>query len=372
MSLRDCLLSTKSDYTPLNNYFFIFFAKISFACLYSTKIIQIAFEILGAWMIVKIVEKITGKKQSPLIFAAILLCPLFYIDTTVLDQCDSIYTFFGLVGLYYMFCKKSILAYWFFGVSLSIKVQAILIFPIILILLFAKNKQGERYLDWRYLWVIMLPYFVLNCVPLFVGKSFPITYGIYFRQFNKIIGDEFFLSSNPNIPFLFNKFSNGTLLILFTILTVVFLGLILQAILKKVIIDKKPLEPKDILFLMLFMQITIILFIPRFFMRYNYYLVFLGIIYALVSLKKSDIICAMMLVASTSFTFVCILQLDAWATKESIRVRPGRIEPQWLISDLNVPSWIYISIIVLLGVFIWYSYQFYKEYIHYPLRNKAV
>jgi Gpi18-like mannosyltransferase len=368
LGLGAALRSTTSNYVPLYNYFLIFFSKLPIYDLYLIKVLSFVFEVLSAWAVVKIVSKVTNKRQSPIIFGGLLVVPFFLIDSTVFAQCDAIYTFFGLMGIYYMLCKKSIPSYIFFGLGLAIKFHAVLVFPIILVLLFAKNKQGERYLNWKYLWIIPLPFFILNCVPLFAGKSFANTFGIYYLQFTQAT-DMVWMSPNPSVPFLFNRFTsaNTAFTIIFLALTAVLMGAVLGIVIYQVIKKKRTLEYRDILFLMLFMQLLTILFIPRFFIRYNYFLILLLIIYALSTLKKEDLMCALMLVTSFTFILATVNSFDA-RVLEMENMHPGHLfrKKIWLLPSEYSSSWTYLPITIFICVFVWYAHKFYRAYIKRP------
>jgi hypothetical protein len=349
-TLAQCLRATVSNYSPLNNYFFILFSKAPMYWVHSLSLFPIIFEILNAFIIIKIIEKVRGKKQSPILFALLLLIPAFFIDTTIYIQSDTIYTFFGLLGLYCVFCKKQILAFWFFGVSLALKVHAILIFPVIFILLFAKDKEGERYLDWRYSWILFFPFFFLNSLPLLAGKDFSTTFGIYILQSDQAVV-QFDLTVNPSFVYLFKWvtfLSENSLIIFFDLLTLFFVCVTVLIVLK----NKKTFELKDILFLMLFTQIIFIMFAPLFIWRYSFYLVVFAIIYSLSSQKAADIACGALIVSSVCFSSMF-----------GSHYLPADLE--W---GLFMPSFTYnfsiigLTIPILISVSIWYIYRFIKEY----------
>jgi Gpi18-like mannosyltransferase len=73
------------------------------------------------------------------VFIYSLILPGVIINSAVLGQCDSIYTAFVLMFVYYILKNKIRLAMFLFGIALSFKLQAIFIAPIILYLLLTKK-----------------------------------------------------------------------------------------------------------------------------------------------------------------------------------------------------------------------------------------
>lgn len=108
----------------------------------------------------------------------ILLCaPTIILNSSVWAQCDSIYTFFLLLALYYLIKEKYHRAFIFLGCSFAFKLQFIFILPLFGIYFLCKDKRL-----WKYFLYIPLVNFIL-CIPgMLVGASPLYTYEIYFLQ----------------------------------------------------------------------------------------------------------------------------------------------------------------------------------------------
>ena len=64
------------------------------------------------------------------VYAAVLLLPVTYLNSAAWAQCDSIYTAFVIMALYFLYDRKYIAAYLLLGISLAFKLQMIFILPL--------------------------------------------------------------------------------------------------------------------------------------------------------------------------------------------------------------------------------------------------
>jgi Gpi18-like mannosyltransferase len=189
--------------------------------LYLIKILSQIFEVLSAFALCMIIAKLKRQKFSWILFGLVLLFPAFLLDSAVWGQCDAIYTFFVLIGLYFAITKRSFKACLFLGLGLAVKLQAILSFPILLVLLLAKTDDGRRYVNWKHLFIIPMPFFVLNCVPIFAGKNVFTTFGVYLKQAN----EHRYLSFVTNIPKIFAVATKNSPTLIFNLVVIFFVML---------------------------------------------------------------------------------------------------------------------------------------------------
>ena len=138
--------SIRSNYTPFNLFIlgFISFLPESF-WLISVKFVSFLFDFFLAVICGKIVYSIIDNREKVLVvYSAILLCPTVFINSSVWAQCDSIYVSFMFLSLLLFINEKNNLALFIYGITLTIKLQGIFIFPLIIILyLYNKFKIGE-------------------------------------------------------------------------------------------------------------------------------------------------------------------------------------------------------------------------------------
>lgn len=72
-------------------------------------------------------------------FIYTLILPGVIINSAVLGQCDSIYTAFVLMFIYYILKNKNKLALFLLGLALSFKLQSIFVAPVLLYLIITKK-----------------------------------------------------------------------------------------------------------------------------------------------------------------------------------------------------------------------------------------
>jgi Gpi18-like mannosyltransferase len=91
-------------------------------------------------------------------------------------QCDSIYAAFAVGGVYYVLRQRPLLACVFFGLAFAVKLQAVFLFPLLLVLVFTKR------LPWRALLAVPAVYLVLDLPALAVGASVRHLLTVYLAQ----------------------------------------------------------------------------------------------------------------------------------------------------------------------------------------------
>lgn len=126
------------NYTPPYIYFLIIGTYITTNNIFWIKLISTIFTIgivIVSYFIIKEFKK-DIKLSNALI---ILLIPSVFINSGIIGQCDSIYTFFVLLFILLILKNKKRSALFFFGVSLAFKLQAIFVAPIFLYLLLKKK-----------------------------------------------------------------------------------------------------------------------------------------------------------------------------------------------------------------------------------------
>ena len=264
-----------SNYTPFYNYFIILIKDVSFD-LFLIKLLSFVFEIGGAIIIMLIAKTVTKKRVSPIWFGVLMLIPPFLMNSSIWGQCDAIYTFFGILGFYLALKKQSFYAFIAFGASFAIKLQSVFIMPIILVFLITKH------LKWRYVPIIPVMYFVINCLPLLVGTPFLSIALFYLWQTQSY---DYKLSQVYNIPWLFESFAlqdgytYAFMLVGFVSLT---LGLVLYVVWRGIKTHmQRGLEDRDFVLLTAIITATITMFLPKMLERFYYYTVMFAVLWVM-------------------------------------------------------------------------------------------
>ena len=169
------------NYTPFYLYFIAIMTYIPFPNLFLFKALSIFFDCvlaLGVYLIVKLKYQ---RNYMPLIASLLVLfAPTIFINSAVWAQCDSIYTAFGVAGLYCLMKKRPWLACFCFGLSLSLKPQAIFLLPLLLFLWMKK----EIYI--RHLVIIPASYLLMIFPAFLLGRPFMDLLTIYLTSIGEV------------------------------------------------------------------------------------------------------------------------------------------------------------------------------------------
>ena len=302
-SLRN--ITTVSDYTPFYNYFLIIFAHLFDlqGCLYAIKYLTFLFSIALAIVMELIICTIKQSKFSYLHLACFLILPPILLESNVWAQCDPIYTTFALLAFYFALKHRSKLCFISLGLSFAIKLQFLFIVPIIFIMLLIRDKDGQKYLSWKWVWIAPCMYAV-NFLPLFAGANLIDLLNVYFLQ----IGSYKILSvSCMNLPFLCeiiynHSYSDQTYLILVIIFAVIgiaatmaLLILVLRAH------HRKCLTAVDLVRYALCFAMVMVYFMPKMHDRYFFVAFVLSMIWIFVEPSKWHTLIGAMISVSLSF-----------------------------------------------------------------------
>lgn len=148
--------------------------------LYLIKGVSIVFDIVLAVSAALLVKELVSKDKkwlSILTYIIVLFLPQVILNGSFWGQCDSMYTSFCILALYFLVKEKYIKSFIFLGLAFAFKLQFIFILPIFIILYFSKKKFSLL----NFL-IIPAVNFVL-CIPaLIVGKPIIECLTVYFKQ----------------------------------------------------------------------------------------------------------------------------------------------------------------------------------------------
>jgi Gpi18-like mannosyltransferase len=152
--------------------------------------ISVSMDLINAFIIYKIVQFKYRSGLIPFWAAGIFLClPTILVNSALWGQCDSLYTGFLLLTLYFLIKEQPFPGMLAFSVSFAFKAQAIFIAPFLAVLFF-KNRIKL----WHFFLVPGV--YIIICLPvILLGRDWMDVLTIYFQQ-----GDDFsWLSANaPN------------------------------------------------------------------------------------------------------------------------------------------------------------------------------
>lgn len=184
-----------SNYSPPYLYILTLLSYLPWSSLYSIKAVSISFDYVLAFFVMKIVqEKYKSRFISSISFFSVLFVPTVILDSAVWGQSDSIYASGIVAMLYFLIKKKYNFALFSFSLALAVKLQAIFLFPLLILFLLKEKKVGKYFL------LIPLTYIVLILPALTMGRSLIDLLMIYWQlQINNEYGLDKLTQNAPNL-----------------------------------------------------------------------------------------------------------------------------------------------------------------------------
>lgn len=132
------------DYNLLYQTLIALMTYVDGKATYMYKMLSIAFDFLMSLAAAFFVSEVTKKEKFGFIFlcayAIMLFLPANVLNSAYWGQCDSIYTFFIILTLLYMYKGKYVWAFVFLGMAFAFKIQTIFILPFIICYYFYKKR----------------------------------------------------------------------------------------------------------------------------------------------------------------------------------------------------------------------------------------
>lgn len=150
-------------------------------CVYVYKIVSVVFDFLLALAAAFLVCEVADKKKFDTVFclayAVMLFLPTNVLNSAFWGQCDSIYTFFLILTILYLYKEKYVRAFIFLGLAFVFKFQTIFILPFILSYYLYKKKFSIVLLG------ISVAIFWLSGIPAYIsGREWNTPFVIYAEQ----------------------------------------------------------------------------------------------------------------------------------------------------------------------------------------------
>ena len=232
-------------------------SKFQTADLYLIKLVSIAFDVMLAYYSMKLLQlKTKNVFSNLLLFSVIMILPTVLTNSSWWAQCDSIFTAFGLAGLYYACISKGKKSIIMFTLSFCFKLQGAFLFPLIPIFMILRKIKLKD--------LIMAPvtYFISILPALIAGRNFYNVFTIYFNQFDTY--DSLTLSC-PNIYTFFNDIYDKRI----TLSGMVLAGLFVLSLFIFLVFKNNKLDNEKIIFAALLLQFGLIMLLPRMHERYS-------------------------------------------------------------------------------------------------------
>jgi len=266
MTLTEALRTPVGNYSSVYQLVLFFLTRLPFLSIPSKiKAVSCFFDLLLAisagFMIYK---ESRDTRKGILLFGLCFLSPIVFLNSAAWGQCDSIYTFFALWAVWFLYKRKPLFAFLFLGISFSWKLQAVFVLPIFLYM-YLRRK------DFSLLYFLVVPaVMVLLYLPnLIAGRPLKNLFGVYSSQVG-IFSESIYINFS-NFFALFVADRGAATLGSFSsygsvLLTFMVLGLLLFLFLK----EKKDNSLRNTVFITFLFAFTCVMFLPKMHDRYGY------------------------------------------------------------------------------------------------------
>lgn len=234
--------------------------------LLAYKVVSIVFDYLLAVQCYKLVIRLSKSRlAATLCFGFVLLLPPVVLNSSVWGQCDSIYAFFSVLALNKLFSDKSKEAYWWLGVALAFKLQAIFLVPFFVLHFILSGKYSAS----RFLYTL-LGFYVPSLPGVIARGSLLAPFSIYYGQttLDPSVAIDF-----PGFWCMFFNIESSSMFIYSLVLTVAVFAI--EAVAVLLMYKREKILPVDYLLLATLSVWTCVEFLPSMHQRYGYVLLVL-------------------------------------------------------------------------------------------------
>ncbi|HZO71543.1 MAG TPA: hypothetical protein VFB60_05030 [Ktedonobacteraceae bacterium] len=251
-------------------YLIVIATHLPFSAITNLKLISIMFDMVLAGFTFLIVRKAYGPTLVPFLAACVVLfLPSIFINSSFWGETDSSYVSLSLGAIYFLLSKRYFWSFVFWGLAISVKLQAIFVFPVLLIVLLS----GEVPL--LYFLIIPAVYLILLIPALIAGRGFTDLLFIYVSQSN------IYHCLTMNAPNVYQWLRPGCYFnqqlkqggIILTVALVLIVSLV-------VLYSRKKLTPVRIIRLSFLFSLLLPFFLPTMHERYFYLADVFSIVYA--------------------------------------------------------------------------------------------
>jgi Gpi18-like mannosyltransferase len=145
--------------------------------MFFTKSLSVLFDFVLATVVYKIVyQKHKNITVALLSFGLVVLAPTVWVNSALWSQCDSIFTTFIILSLFFLQKRNTFLAVTLYALSFSFKLQAIFVLPLYIVLCLKHRFPIKYFL------VIPIIYFLVSIPAILVGKTLVDVFAVYSTQ----------------------------------------------------------------------------------------------------------------------------------------------------------------------------------------------
>lgn len=264
------------EYNVPYMFFLSLISETKVIWVHAIKIISVFFDFVGAIAAAAI---ITNIRKTPFFsatglagYSLFLLSPTVFINSAWWAQCDSIYSAFILLCIYFMIKDKYAAAMILYSIAFSFKLQALFFLPVIITFYFASRKMSMVNF-------LLMPvgYFLMILPALIAGRSLKSIIMIYSNQTN------LYQQLTCNCPNIYCFFSGDfeAFKKMGVYLTISIIGVGAAIYIKK----HKSVSKKSLIILSVWMTYVCVYFLPAMHDRYSYVPCVISVIWAMIYRK---------------------------------------------------------------------------------------
>ena len=273
---HDGLISIVNGLGNYNPPYLILLYLLTFlpgSAIIKIKMLSVIFDVILGFVGYLIVKELNNSKYSYLTIPIIIFLPTIILNSSLWAQCDSIYTSFVLLSLYFLIKNKYSLSFFTLGIAFSFKLQFIFILPLYIIIYFVNKKFSI----FNFLLIPIAN--IIMCLPaLIIGMPFINCFTTYIKQTT-----DYSVILTRNLPNIYQFFSNEKVIsIIFFLIT----GLIFLALLIYFIRRRKEIVKKEIISIGLLSILIAVYFLPFMHERYMFMADILSVIWYFIYSKK--------------------------------------------------------------------------------------
>lgn len=259
------------NYTFAYQFLIALMTYIPINGLIQYKILSCIFDFALGILSYKMVYYLTNNSFKAIIgYSLVLMSPVAMLNSSLWAQCDSLYTFWLLASIYCLMKDKYVSSIVVFGVSLAFKLQAIILFPLFLLVYFVKKKFSAVYFV-----LVPLVIIVMSIPSIIMGRNIKELMFIYLNN------TDMYKSLAVNYPSFWNFFSTFECkeAYLYTKNFAICLTLVVLVMIMYIFVKKGfKLNKFNYLYMAFILYYSAIFFLPAMHERYGYVYEILAII----------------------------------------------------------------------------------------------
>lgn len=267
-----------ANYPPIYMLILSLFTLIPTNMVFLIKLFSLIFDFVCALTAFFIVWEFRKDILAFIAYGAVLLSPTVILNSARWGQCDSIYTAFILLCVYFFIKNKRVLPGIMFGIALAFKLQTVFFLPAFIYIYF-KRERG-----------FIVPFgapaaglILANIPPLIFGSPIKNVVSIYFMQTSSSQSDSLTCGAFPNLYYLIHKATDMSNAIIFFAMGIILLIFLL--LWEKLRFDA-PVQNHVIIAVTMLSLLIVPFVLPHMHERYYYPADIFSIIFAAVFLKR--------------------------------------------------------------------------------------